>query len=364
VDVRGVPLAISRLRQAASRAKCELSELQSADVQLPFLVQGPAGPVHFEGRLSRDELESATGDLVTRSLSICEKALKLAGMSTRHVDEVVLVGGQTRSPAIQRAVADFFDRPPCKGVHPDEVVAVGAALQGHSLVQEDGQASGVVSLHDVTAHSLGIMTRGGRFDPIIPSNTTVPTRISNVFATSRDGQDVVKIVVLQGESEMAQENDFLGQFALSNLRQAPAGEVEIEVVFEIDSDGIFRVAAIDRETGEATTVEVLAQGGLRDEEIGAMMADAQSYFAERRAAEQAERNRQGITVLLADLEKLLPAAEAKVASTPVAAAAIVKARRAVEHVRQQVTTSDASQLGTNLQTLERLSGMLKQVLSR
>jgi molecular chaperone DnaK len=363
VDATSSPLALARMRQAAQKAKCDLSDVAVAEIQLPFLMTGPHGAVHLELSLRRDELEKMTGDLITRSLAICEKALRLAELRVREVEEVVLVGGMTRMPAVQRAVSEFFEREPSRGVHPDEVVAVGAAVHGHQLMQNEGQ-SGVVPLHDVTAHSLGIMTAGGRFDPVIPSNTTVPVRIGNIFATSRDYQEQVKIVVLQGESPLAAENEFLGQFALTGLRKARAGEVEIEVVFEIDADGIFRVAAIDRETGEAQTIEVLAQSGLEEDEISQMMADAQQHMAERRALEEQERNRQGIHVLLADLDRLLPQAEQKVSGTPVAAAAIVKARRAVEQVRQQVENGDPQKLGDNLATLQKLSGMLKQVLSR
>ncbi len=358
------PLASSRMRQAAQKAKCELSDVLRTDIQLPFLASSTSGPLHFETEMTRSDLEQLTGHLVTRSLAICEKALRLAGIGVPHIDDVVLVGGMTRMPAIQRAVAEFFDREPCKGVHPDEVVAIGAAIQGHSLASHNEGGSGVVPLHDVTAHSLGIMTVGGRFDPVIAGNTTVPARISNIFSTSRDFQETVKIIVLQGESELAKENEFLSQFALTGLRKARAGEVEIEVVFEIDSDGIFRVAAIDRETGEAQAIEVLAQSGLKDDEVRAMMEDAASYLADRRKAEEAERARQGIEVLLADLDRMLPAAEQKVAGTPVAAAALVKARRAVEQVRSHAAGNDGEKLGLDLQTLQKLSGMLKQVLSR
>ncbi len=363
VDATSSPLALARLRQAAQKAKCDLSDLTEAEIQLPFLLNGAAGAVHFERVLRREVFEQMTGDLVTRSLAICEKALRLAELRVREVDEVVLVGGMTRMPAIQRAVEEFFDREPSRGVHPDEVVAVGAALHGHQLVAQEGQ-SGVVPLHDVTAHALGIMTSGGGFDPLIPANSPVPVRVASVFATSRDGQEQVKVVVLQGESDRAAENEFLGQFALTGLRKARAGEVEVEIVFEIDDDGIFRVAAIDRETGEAQTVEVLAESGLSDEEISSMMQDAEGYLAERRAREQQERDRQGIDVLLADLDRLLPEVERKVASTPVAAAALVKARRAVEQVRRNVAAGDPEKLGDNLATLEKLSGMLKQVLAR
>ncbi|MBN8609770.1 MAG: molecular chaperone DnaK [Deltaproteobacteria bacterium] len=364
IDATESPLALARMRQAAQKAKCELSDIAAAEIQLPFLMTGSQGAVHLETTLRRDELEKMTGDLVTRSLAICEKALRLAELRIKDVEEVVLVGGMTRMPAVQRAVFEFFEREPSRGVHPDEVVAVGAAIHGQQLLaSQEGQGSSV-PLHDVTAHALGIMTAGGNFDPVIPANTTVPVRIGNVFATSRDNQEQVKIVVLQGESTKAAQNEFLGQFALTGLRKAKAGEVEVEVVFEIDDDGIFRVAAIDRETGEAQTIEVLAQSGLDEAEISKMMSDAEQHMADRRELEEQERNRQGIHVLLADLDRLLPQAEQKVASTPVAAAAIVKARKAVDQVRHQVDHGDPKKLGDNLATLQKLSGMLKQVLSR
>jgi molecular chaperone DnaK len=260
-DATESPLALARMRQAAQKAKCELSDVAVAEIQLPFLMTGPRGPVHLEMTLRREELETMTGDFVTRSLAICEKALRLAELRVKDVEEVVLVGGMTRMPAVQRAVQEFFEREPSRGVHPDEVVAVGAALHGQQLLSREASGSAAVPLHDVTAHALGIMTAGGAFDTVIPANTTVPVRIGNIFSTSRDFQEQVKIVVLQGESDKAAENEFLGQFALTGLRRARAGEVEVEVVFEIDDDGIFRVAAIDRETGEAQTIEVLAQSG-------------------------------------------------------------------------------------------------------
>jgi len=364
VSLVGNALAMSRMRQAAQKAKAELSDVTSAEISLPFLASGPSGPTHFEASLTRSELDEMTGALVTRSLAICEKALQLAGLKVPHVDEVVLVGGMTRMPAIQRAVSEFFDREPCKGVHPDEVVAIGAAIHAAALGEEAPVRGSIPALHDVTAHSLGIMTAGGGFDAIIPGNTNVPTRVANVFSTSRDDQDTVKIVVLQGESAAAKDNEFLGQFALTGLRKARAGEVEVEVVFEIDADGIFRVSAIDRETGEAQHVQVLAQGGLRDEEVAAMMKDANDYLAERRAIEQTERARQGLEVLLADLEKLLPEAEKRVAGTPVAVAAITRARKAVEQVRGHVREADKDKLANDQAAMEKLSVMVKGVLSR
>ena len=361
VDLRESPIALQRLREAANKAKCELSEATSTEVSLPFLAQVPGGgPLHFDAHLTRARLEQMTADLVTRSLTICERALRLAELRVDHIDEVILVGGMTRMPAVQHAVAGFFEREPCRGVHPDEVVALGAAIAAFQI-QGEGK-SGVVPLRDVTAHSLGIMVAGGRFDPLIPANTTVPTRTTSVFATSRDLQDTVKIIVLQGESETARENEFLGQFALTGLRPAPAGEVEVEVAFEIDEDGIFRVAAMDRETGEAKAIDVIAQSGIPEEEIAQMMDDASTYMAERRAQEETERARQGIEVLLAEMDRMLPEAESQRARTTIAPAALTKARQLTETVRRVARDSDPQDLIAHARALEEMAATLRRGL--
>jgi molecular chaperone DnaK len=299
-------------------------------------------------------------DLVARSLQICERALSLAELGIRDIDDVILVGGMTRMPAIQRAVGGFFARAPSRGVHPDEVVALGAAIAASSL--EGAANSGVVPLRDVTAHPLGIMVAGGLFDVLIPGNTTVPTRTTSVFATSRDDQDTVKIVVLQGQSEVARENTFLGQFALTRLRRAKAGEVEVEVAFEIDESGIFRVAAMDRETGLAQEIQVIAQSGISDAEIVHMMSDAKAYLADRRREEKNERARQGIDVLLAELDRMLPEAEARAARTTIAPAALIKARGIVENVRRVALEGDADELMDHAKTLAALTAQLRTAL--
>ena len=361
VDLRESPIALQRLREAANKAKCELSEATSTEVSLPFLAQVPGGgPLHFDAHLTRARLEQMTADLVTRSLTICERALRLAELRVDHIDEVILVGGMTRMPAVQHAVAGFFEREPCRGVHPDEVVALGAAIAAFQI-QGEGK-SGVVPLRDVTAHSLGIMVAGGRFDPLIPANTTVPTRTTSVFATSRDLQDTVKIIVLQGESDTARENEFLGQFALTGLRPAAAGEVEVEVAFEIDEDGIFRVAAMDRETGEAKAIDVIAQSGIPEEEIAQMMDDASTYMAERRAQEETERARQGIEVLLAEMDRILPEAESQRARTTIAPAALTKARQLTETVRRVARDSDPQDLIAHARALEEMAATLRRGL--
>lgn len=360
VDLRESPMALQRLREAAQKAKCDLSELAEVELQLPFLAQGPDGPIHLETRLTRAMLDRMTGDLVTRSLQICERALRLAEIRVQDVDEVILVGGMSRMPAIQSAVREFFEREPCRGVHPDEVVALGAALTAFSLESEG--KSGVVPLRDVTAHSLGIMVAGGRFDALIPANTTVPTRTTSVFATSRDDQEVVKIVVLQGERQIARENEFLGQFELRGLRRAPAGEVEVEVAFEIDEDGIFRVAAMDRETGEAQSIDVVARSGIDDAELERMMRDAQSYMAERRAVEERERAVQSLEVVLAELDRVLPQAERHFERTTIAPTALTKARKMAEHVRNVSRESDPDDLARHARELEALTDEIKSSL--
>ena len=361
VELRGLPTVMQRLREAAQKAKAELSELTETDIGLPFLATTPAGlPVHLEATLSRSQLEQMTADLVTRSLHICERALRLAELRVGDVDEVILVGGMTRMPAIQHAVAEFFEREPCRGVHPDEVVALGAALAAYQ-VQTDGR-SGMLPLRDVTAHSLGIMVAGGLFEGLIPANTTVPTRTSAVFATSRDGQETVKIVVLQGESPVAVENEFLGQFALTGLRPAPAGTVEVEVLFEIDVDGIFRVAARDRETGEARQIQVLAQSGIQAEDLERMMVESADYLAERRREEADERARQGLEVALAEFEALLPEAEARLERTTVAPATLTKARMTAERVRQGARVSTSGALLSDVEELRGVTEALRRVL--
>jgi molecular chaperone DnaK len=303
IDLLTRPIALQRLRLAAQKAKCELSTLESVDVQLPFIVQdGPEGPINLDYCVEREQLEKLTGDLVTRTLRICEEAVRLAGIRPRDIDEVILVGGMTRMPAVQWAVREYFDREPSRSVHPDEVVALGAAIQGAALAEVP---SIDISLQDVTAHSLGIMTVGGGFEVMIPFNSPVPAQQNAEFTTSHDGQDTVTIVVLQGESERAEDNEILGHFALSGLRPAPAGTLDIEVSFNLNEDGIFHVSARDVETGEEALIEVSASGGLEEEEIEAMSTASAEFLAERRAEERAERLRQQVESLVAEVERLV-----------------------------------------------------------
>jgi len=360
VDLRESPIALQRVRQAAQKAKTELSQLQTTEVSLPFIVSsGPDGPKHLEYEITRAQLEKITEDLVMRTLEICEVGLQYAELGAADIDEVVLVGGMTRMPLIQRSVEAHFGRPPSKGVHPDEVVALGAARAAHAIELEVDPG-----LHDVTAHSLGIMTAGGGFDPLIPANEPVPTQVTEQFATFRDEQTVVQVIVLQGESDRAAENEALGRFAMTHLRAAPAGEVRIEVTFTIDEDGMFKVGAKDLETGEEKVIDVLASSGLSDDEIEQMMSESAEYLAQRRAQESTEGDLQACKRLIAKLEGVLPEAEKKMAWTPVGTHAVEKARKAVHMVEKGLDGADDETLLKRHALLLRVEEMLERALEK
>jgi molecular chaperone DnaK len=349
IDLRDSPIALQRLKQAAQKAKCDLSTLDTADIQLPFIVQrGSAGPLNLDYRITRPELEKLTGDLITRTLHICEDAMKLANLGPKAIDEVILVGGMTRMPAIQWAVREYFDKEPNKSVHPDEVVALGAAIQGAALVNDIKN----VSLQDVTAHSLGLATAGGLFDVIIPSNTGVPVKVTSEFTTSRDNQDRVNIVVMQGESARSNENELLGHFALMGLRNAPAGEPDIEVTFEINADGIFGVTARDLATGEQQAIEVTASSGLTSDEIDAMKDESANFLSERRTDEKHERVKQEVETLVAEVERLL----AKVGED----GAALGAQDLVDSAKEALESGDAVALEEHLKTIGELKSMLRR----
>lgn len=357
IDLRKSPVALQRLKQAAQSAKCELSELDSTEIQLPFIHSGTSGPLNMHYAITRAQLEKLTRDLVERTLFICERAMQIGDLQKYDIDEVVLVGGMTRMPLVQTQVADFFGRAPSKGVHPDEVVALGAAIQGAALAHEIDD----VSLEDVTAHALGIATAGDHFDVIIPGNTRVPCRVPSLFTTSRDDQDRVKIVVLQGESTSASDNDFLQEFALTNLRRAPAGELEVEVAFTIDEDGIFSVSAKDLETGEETYVEITGET-MDDEELDRMSSESTEYLEERRAEEASERMTQGVHTLISDLERMFPDAERWAAGNPMHTLTITHARHATATARGSLATGRRGELAEQLVILEDAKSMLEKLL--
>src|SRR5688572_19973530 len=285
IDLRQDRMALQRLKDAAEKGKCELSSLVETEVNLPFIISSARNEaLHLQRLLTRAQLEELTDDLVQRTVEICDMTLKEAGLDKDEIEDVILVGGMTRMPKVQAAVADFFEREPCKGVHPDEVVALGAAIQGAALIDDEQD----MVLLDVTPHTLGIMVVGGYFEELIPQNSTVPTSRSKIFTTVRENQTAVKILVMQGESARADENELLGEFILTGLRRAPAGQVEIEVTFEINADGIVSVHAKDLETGQQQSITVTATSGLTVDEIQNMVTEAKDFAVARRQSDEAE----------------------------------------------------------------------------
>jgi len=278
IDLRGDPMALQRLKDAAEKAKCDLSAREQTEVNLPFIANGDAGPKHLNVQIDRSTLEGMVGDLVSQSVKIMEGVLKDAGLGSDAVDQVILVGGQTRMPMVQDAVAEFFGKRPHKGVNPDEVVAVGAAIQGEALLSEDKS----MLLLDVTPLSLGIATFGGHCTRLIERNTTVPVRKQHSFTTTRDNQSAVKIRVLQGESDAAADNDLLGEFVLSGIPPAPKGEPAIEVSFDIDANGIVSVSARDVATGREQSITVNATSTLTEDEIQRIIEDQELYEVQLR----------------------------------------------------------------------------------
>jgi molecular chaperone DnaK len=273
IDLRGDTMALQRLKDAAEKAKCELSIRETTELNLPFIASDASGPRHLNLEFTRETLERLVGSIVWGTLKTVEHCVRDAGVTPQQIDQVILVGGQTRMPLVQSAVAEFFGKRPHKGVNPDEVVAVGAAIQGATLVANDQS----MLLLDVTPLSLGIATFGGHFARLIERNTTVPVRRSHIFTTTRDNQSAVKIRVLQGEGENANENDLLGEFVLSGIRTAPKGEPEIDVAFDIDANGIVSVSARDTATGKEQSITVNATGTLSDEEIQKIIDENELY---------------------------------------------------------------------------------------
>jgi len=285
IDLRKDAMALQRLREAAEKAKIELSSSASTEINLPYVTATASGPKHLVRSLSRSKFEQLIADLVARTIKPCESALKSAGLSKSDIDEIILVGGSTRIPAVQEAVEKFFGKAPSKGVNPDEVVAVGAAIQGGVLT---GDVKDVLLL-DVTPLSLGIETMGGVATRLIESNTTIPTKKSQVFSTAADNQPSVEIHVIQGERPMAADNKTIGRFHLDGIPPAPRGTPQIEVTFDIDANGIIKVSATDKATGKSQDIRIEASSGLTQEEIDRMKAEAEANAeADKKAKESAE----------------------------------------------------------------------------
>jgi molecular chaperone DnaK len=361
IDLRQDKMALQRVRDAAEKAKCELSAAPSASVHLPFLVAGAdgKGALHLDRQLGREQLEELTKDLVDRCIHVAERTLKDAGVRPSQVGEVILVGGMTRMPRVQRAVKEFFGREPCRGVHPEEVVALGAAIQAHALAEPSPRGDEVLLL-DVTPQNLGLMVVGGYFQTVIPKNTTVPTSQTHLFTTVQDAQTSVRIAVLQGESERAIDNELLGEFILDGIRPARRGEVSIEVTFEISADGIVGVSARDVDTGLQQSITVTATSGLTEDELRRILDEQIDDLLEKKAgAGEAEDRRERARAAIAEIEALLPAVHAALERTRFGKDAVHKAEGVLARARAALEARDAAALHREEEALERTLVLFK-----
>ena len=351
IDLHGDPLAMQRLKEAAEKSKIELSSSQQTEVNLPYITADATGPKHLVVKLTRAKLESLVEDLVERSLEPLRIALKDAGKSTSEIDEIILVGGQTRMPMVQEKVSGFFGKEPRKDVNPDEAVAVGAALQGAVLA---GDVTDVLLL-DVTPLSLGIETMGGVATPVIEKNTTIPTKKSQIFSTAEDNQTAVTIHVVQGERKQATQNKSLGRFDLADIPPSPRGMPQIEVTFDIDANGILNVGAKDKATGKEQSIIIKASSGLSDDEIDAMVKDAEANAAEDQKFEDLVQARNTADGLAHAAKKTLEEAGDKASDEEKSAI-----EDAIKQVEEAVQGDDKDAIDNAAKTLSEASAGLAQ----
>ncbi|WP_417596313.1 molecular chaperone DnaK [Oceanospirillum sp.] len=353
IDLHNDPLALQRLKEAGEKAKIELSTSQQSDVNLPYITADATGPKHLNVKLTRAKLESLVEDLVQRSLAPCEIALKDAGLSTSEIDDVILVGGQTRMPQVQAKVAEFFGKEPRKDVNPDEAVAIGASIQGGVLA---GDVKDVLLL-DVTPLTLGIETMGGVATPVIDKNTTIPTKKSQVFSTADDNQTAVTIHVVQGERKQATQNKSLGRFDLADIPPAPRGVPQVEVTFDIDANGILNVSAKDKATGKEQSIVIKASSGLSDDEVDQMVQDAEANAeADKKFEELVQTRNQGDTMLHATKKTLEEAGDKATAEEK------EKIEAAIKDLEEALKGDDADDIKAKTNALTEASGELAQKL--